>query len=546
MLGIKYQGNEQYYNNYGLYIKKEMKQVDKFRYELGLKAYNALLRISKRHNNVLPNPEIYAKLFLGDKQEIVIKVKKSKTDEQKLNNYGIVLKKLNDKKKDKQTLKEGEAIIDEADYVIQDVLEFISSINVLKLDIPLILINNQSYLSDLPTFISQLIPYLRIEYIDYLLGELNVNGGCAVKYFKEQLILYDYSKINKLGREVVFINRSNYNNTYWRKMIMEIMPNYHIVFAESLSTKLTFDSHKKFDDPINMLGIIKTELGGDNFKVGDTLGDYYKQLLLSGRPMIDNNMVAYDSKIIKIDRIGALPKSQSSIVFMNKYKNALFDEGLKYINLVMLGEKGTGKTKVCDFINDERVKLGKSKIYVIDSDAYGRWRYKYYGLGVPEKGEEKLPVSFDIIERLSEELSVYEEYARFIMTKYKINSINKIDNKSEKAKNEFKEYYIKHLTDGDYATESYFVNTLLSSINVDDVKPIIINQLHTTTQLPIAGRTRLVMRLKTINDTEIVNIKRGVESGSYDEYFLYKIYRELLGDNYPVLYPYEMTDLIKY
>lgn len=519
MLSLEYSRHVKLYNDFGLFIRKEfdnkLKAYGRNNETIELMGINgqkrihaALSRISKRHNGLLPQARQIANGIRGamhyydmDKEGLEYSTKYNTVVQfqNRENERSKMVKKLSRGKRQDEKVDISE-YDDEPEFNKSDIPDLIDLSNIgrkLRNQVPIIIINHPLFLSTMPSYMITLGSYLGLWYINHINGLIDENDTLFKIMFKSYVRLdYTGKIIRKLTQnDIVFINYDiplqvvlKLNNI--TKNEVYIRPN---------GTLLTFQYDKNFT------GVIQSRISPTEAKelIGTTFIDNYKKYLLSSIPYDKIKFLRPQSVLIKYENAPYPMTNMTEDRLYQKLMSMMLNESEPYVNLVVIGNKGSGKTTVLrEFVKRLNDK-GITNVLHLSSDSYGKWRYATCGMNDDVESEPLVdPESLLNLDNDDEAQSVYEIKGCDILKEW--NVLTKADylklNEDVRmmVRQEFGDYFMKHLRSDFKYGERFFYDKVNQFDNVKYRLRII--ELHCSLQQNVNVPTVLPCMLSTIND----------------------------------------------
>lgn len=232
------------------------------------------------------------------------------------------------------------------------------------------------------------------------------------------------------------------------------------------------------------------------------------------------------------------------------------------VNIVMIGNKGEGKSIASHVLGDVLERNYKLKGKVYSSDSYGRWLQYIcdkYGVSDPndipeEKGKQEIKAVTQESEALLDRddvVSWFEIKAEEMMLKADIvthDQIISIINSAQKRKlaplkEEFNRILIDRFDSKSYLSYGEYMQAL-SQAKGDNQFAIF--ECHTTEEAKLAAKSDITFVLEPISSGlgNILERSRGSKSNTFGEILLYEVYADLIGKTYAGVYLSELLQIL--
>lgn len=547
MLGINYERNKELYQEFGMFKRMKVNKDKKSKqilleHDLSTRIHDILFRVAKRHKNRLPQPQAFVNAFKGIVYNIKLKDKVDKDVRKKFKKEKKIDLELVSSSVTK-AVNDTENSEDEQLFTKEDLNDYNTLYELLQRMqgvIPIILIMHEKFEQEIPQYIQQIRDKVTVEEINVHQNVVDYNNPYFKRLFKRWVKPDSVGKINKqsfVDDEFIIVNDSMYENDTVIKL--NGIQKYQGRFWNMQYSKLTFKNEKGLC--VQLISRIKFE--DALMSVNSVLGDNYETYLLSSRPAAyDVFGLSIDSKLIRVNGI-SYPRTRNIVnSFMNKVMNKINDASNVFVNVVVIANKATGKTKVMNKVVELMTQKGYD-VGSVSSDNYGRWRYATHGLktDITDSGINT-PCHYSDFSKYNEEMdSVYEVYAKVILDLKGITNFKQYDKLYPKAKDrlkaEIKDYLMLHIGAQAKYGENYYYDCMLNSIG----RPrILFIESHFAALNAVIARTDLTCNLKTINDSYLAIIDRG--RGGPEQLLLYDTYNDLNNAVFTTIYPYELCE----
>lgn len=555
MLAVEYTKNKPFFHSIGLYARKteqhqiehELKAIEQ-KVALGknvclslraqLTLHNFLAKVSMRHSGVIPNAELFA---MQIKSGVAIVKPSSVTT--------AAAKKRKTKKESEAT---ADIIPDEVYNELHMLFNILNRCRVKGQVIPIYTMDYEDFQLMIPPYISQLMPYFEVRVINMSGGYINVEDN-LLTVFKRIIRVTDAILLKSLKwydpDKHVLLNLTELSNK-------QLINKYKFkTLLDLLATRVTYRWKNVTSDVIL--------LGADahwrqKIPLGSAMIDNFKNLLLYGRVLDQTfNLLSRDSVCISVHPYQYSIVNQAAVSIGMKFLRQCENVELKKVNLVVIGNKGNGKSSFLRTYKQLLEEKFSDRIGHLSSDAYGRWYFKHYKCADPST-IEPFTVTYDeaLLYDQDEFPSVYEIEMINLLKEHGVSKLKNILDHNftlrSKIIDSFHSKYYTHLQSKSN-NESRFYDQVIGSASCPR---ICIVEGHTVTQDPLLARTDTTIILETFIDARTALMEREREtdfSFYYDddqeqlsEYakiaqvMLFLAYEELNSNVHTLVYPVDL------
>jgi hypothetical protein len=566
MWAINYKQHQQFYNHYGLYLTAHSKtQADanttvkrignreywNYSIEDQDKIHTKLQQAAARRSNILINPSLYAASIntgsitittaenVMNKDKMKIKIIGAKILKTKVSETGMRLAA--------QEIKEqlGDSIDQQ---LIRDFANMTRKLNKNGSQIPILYLDDEHYLSMIPAYMTQILSsegcfkhgvtcsFLRVTFDDpYILST-----------FKRVVRVRDPKDI--LGKVIspwntVILNETPFQDSYIAKSLAESRDPY--TFLKFGGSELTFTG---LYGKIRLLSRIRPEYAStligkpfidDPTTLTQESVNMYKLFSRSSIPAeYTTDGLCQMSKLVHVRPSPKVVPRGVTAAVLQKFINNIADKSMLHVNLVVIANKGSGKTS---FFKDWVAKLSEElsiPIGHLSSDAYGRWKYAIDRNNDATDIPSPSYIDASIIDNEEGE-SVYEYEATALLSDAKINTMSQYIGSSFTVKRNLVEQmnrkYAKHLLSDTEYGERFFYDSVTSSSTTPRVLVI---EAHTVSQDAIIGRTNTTIMFNSLNDTMLAVMERN--RGGAEQMLLHDTYNMLNAPLHTQAFPFEL------
>lgn len=519
---------QQLYNCYGMWLLDELKMNSKknafnIQYSNMSELFSCLNNIAERFRGRIPQISAIDDLLKG--KETVISF--NSNDEK-----SAVIKKMLVPFAVRCILN-----VSTSEYTLADLLIIYRMAAIVRNStiIRFVVVQLQLFTARVPAFINQLSS-ITIDYIPVVDDMIVVNRKPFLEVFKKWVVVSEDLRLhqNITPETMILVNDSTYPDSYIRK---KLKVNKVTIYSQPYS-QVEFESSSSINKV--SFAIKRNRLELLLKKNGYMMTDNFTQYQLYAMPNINSKFgLGSESKVKRIVDVSQTTLRLLSVECGNRILSRIDNSQFKSVNLVFIGNKGTGKTSFLSIYKQllERYLSDSNKpttIGHISSDAYGRWLY--LNRNIPCNVDS---VKYEDIQSMDNNMtkSYFNEFALKLLDKHQIYSIDELSRLVEmkprsylrsKLDNVFIEFdaeFLRLVNSSQSNGESQFYRIILASKS----RPrIMIIETHTHTQLSVTADTDTSCRLETFYDDKLAVKQR--DRASIEEVFLHYYYSTHIGN----------------
>lgn len=260
-----------------------------------------------------------------------------------------------------------------------------------------------------------------------------------------------------------------------------------------------------------------------NTKIGPNVSLVYEEIFSSGVPALGpNNLIGLYDRIVKVINIPVAPIILEAYVFVKKIFDRIKNPEYKSINIIIIANKASGKSKLTNMLSDLLSKRIGERVDVISSDAFGIWRSRIVSEETPQPVSLREALQYGKDDKAD---SFYYIAMKKILDDNNIKDIHCYENLSSGKRdfihNQMNKIFVKMCNSKEINGEFYFFDELSTASERTRVS---IYEAHFPALDAVMPRTELTSRLLPQLDARLAVINRTgdvVDLALYDTYEIY-------------------------
>lgn len=365
--------------------------------------------------------------------------------------------------------------------------EVITMLNIRRVGVPMFRkdrnfliydINHPAFLARRPGYITQLMEQApqNVVPIEVFYGVIAFDSPAFKNFFKQWLLPDDNCKLRGYSNEKrlnqVVVNNTMYSNSIIKAKNPLITCDYLALSATRLKLRNSNGSivYVELNIPIEAAKakFLEAELNVKKQLTGIKAGWIYETIFDHGKSYAGLlTDLEFEAKVLQTVAIPVALPNDIARAFIRKLILRINEPFYRIINLVIIANKASGKTRLTSIIKERLQYLCDERVDVISSDAYGLWRgRKNVNFDIPQS------VSYDEVLSLcaDEELkytSIYHTLAKDLLEISKVKTVKQYlalrPSKRDKLRAEMRVIMMNYMGSGKLNGEAEFYAKLASS-----------------------------------------------------------------------------------